>query len=840
MDIQIYMWFDSDNEKELNKDNGYKIIMPISIKETLDETLDSGHFQMITTDSEQIKPFTKSKLVINGKESYWFANSTATVFNSKKGTYKHDVYLIEPTKILERHILGARAFSSGSSFFTTNEELIKLIIETCYPDNPNPLSNLVLDTKDRKEFNENSREYFFPEQTTLFEALEAIGKSINAFPRLKDFNTLVYDFFDNEKQYELGEKNVFYEQISYDINQYANSIESYVNNVVDEDNPIYALDDKNGISIRSETIRITEDTGQIILDKPIYKVLSVKVAPTEKASANFQIDFGTKDFVPIIPIDISNYIYDKKEWDLLDPEPVGGTIQDHLIIHDDKQLCTLYYTSGQKTIENMFSYKKHWSIVFGGQISVIKQILNNKFFNASLFEKREHFGEEVSSVFNGFINDDLTDLEYIVEYIPLDTIKAKIYKNRYELNKAENNTLIYNQNANIIDMSYYGKNLQATIQKLGNESYSIAFKDKLNIIPKAGEKIGDYYISVVDVEYYNNYNKIKVELVKYYNKIAANVGIDSQLRLYNIPNDNYVTERIIHLDRFCFLDTKKSAEESSDFPLYGEQIFKRILLQTITPGVFDTFHEEYKGSPLASLFINHYDKMFIKPTSSFEIGNSFLISFGFDDNSLAGYQKNGDKSKSVLYVDEKGEVETLRFEINKHKSYAENTQQSVANMLPKNIMGGDPDNILLPMIHSPVLSIKKDSREVLKFNYQMHFLSDNPNIIIGDVFSKSSLFSYQGARGGRNWMYVQRNIYLFEEKLNHNTKKRLKGTGYIPSEEEMKLTIIDDEYVNVFINETLKTNYKSFVITNFKDEVILICNDINVEKIYFNFSNSYN
>ncbi|NMA55831.1 MAG: hypothetical protein GX952_07935, partial [Firmicutes bacterium] len=725
-------------------------IMPISIKETLDETLDSGHFQMITTDSEQIKPFTKSKLVINGKESYWFANSTATVLNSKKGTYKHDVYLIEPTKILERYILGTRTFSSGSSYFETNKELIRLILETCYPTRAsdtfgeqNPLFEFFLPGTENRAFNQKAKEYFFPEQTTLFEALESIGKSMNAFPRLKTFgnkpystgnkSVISFDFFDNTEQYNLNENNVFYEQLSNDINMYANSLESKVSNAVNTKTPSYLLTDEHGTTIRSESVRIVEDSAEIFLDKPIHEIKRVWLKNTAETTVNADTTLGGRDLRPTQKIDITNFVFEKSEWDLLPKEDTT----DNFPTYGGLQIGSygsLYYTRGQRSIKNIFKYHDNW--VQKGGTSIMQVLLyairygdwNYLFANILNTPGTPFPADEIINIYRlDTTNENYKNLEFIVEYIPLDNVLIKTYKDKHKSAEMRTNTLIYNQSANIVDIEHYGKNLRKTIEKIGNDGLSIAFTDKSNVIPTTGEKIGDYYISVVDLELYKTHNKIKLELTKHNHKIADSVGIDSQLRLFNIPNDNHVSERIIHLETFCFLDKDNKSNEGD-----LKQDAKRAIMEAVT----NYGNRRITRPPMAIIGVNN--KEYLKPINYFELSNSSLLSFGFEHNSVAGYQRVGPKEenkKTVLYTNDKGEV--FDCEIDIKSAWVSNGSYN-PDLLPINTF----TSFSRELLSLGIKNLKKDAREIIKFNYQIHYLSNNPDIFIGDNFVENvDLFS---------------------------------------------------------------------------------------------------
>ena len=78
-------------------------------------------------------------------------------------------------------------------------------------------------------------------------------------------------------------------------------------------------------------------------------------------------------------------------------------------------------------------------------------------------------------------SNNFLDLEYIVEYYPTDEVIVNAYKERWETDERELNTLVYNQSSNVINFNYYGENLQTTIKRIGNRQVEIYFKTKIKI-----------------------------------------------------------------------------------------------------------------------------------------------------------------------------------------------------------------------------------------------------------------------------------------------------------------------------------------------------------------------
>lgn len=817
--MKLYMWLETEQEKELKIANGYNVTLPVTMTRTLDESLDCGHFQIRNNSKEVIVPFTKCKIIDdNNITTYWFAHSTARSLNLSTNRWLHDVYLIEPTKILERHILGARAFSSGSSYFKTNKQLINLILETCYPTREgeiNPLYDssssdyIFFDDKGREEFNRDAKEYFFPEGTTLFEALETIGKSINAFPRMIDFHTLTFDFYNGTKEADISMLNLFDETVGYNLDQYCGSIHSVVSNAIDLNKYEISPCKNKGMTLRSETVRITDDTAILKVDKPIYKINKMLI---KTANKTLYVYNGIGDSNKVVynlkkDIDITNYIFEEKEFILQENDPSKA----------EGMYCSLCYKMGNNTIINFGNYTKNFLGIPG--FYAIQNIIEKEIQSNPDYYRQEDTFEEILD-----LRENIAILPIYVEYIPVETLSVKLFNN-----KRINNSLIFNPSSNIIDINYYGENLKSTIDKLGNEERALSFHTKTHILPNPGEKIGDYYISKVDSEYYKQYSKIKIELVKNFNKICEDVGIDSQLRLYAIPDDAYVTERIIHLDSFCFINNNTKENLISD------------LTSDSLGSIIKTINFSDTNNILNISKVKKDDFCLLKPISKYRIANSILMSFGFDNNFVGGYYKDGNYNKAIGYANEKGERNSFEFKI-----VSDIDSRLDSNLYPKYSYYEDSTEVGggIKAMETIITNLKKDARETIKVCYQIHFISENKNIILGDAFYK-----YNGLITDLNKYADTSKINLYVNFFNHYLYN---GNAIINFNDDSHQLDDTGKWINFTMDQSsnwinfkcggvLASSYKSFALTNEKGEILLIVNDIKEENpIYFNLSNSYN
>ena len=101
---------------------------PFTVQNTLDESLDSAMIQLSNMKrKEPFKPFTDAEIGTDadGRIDMLVANDEVTeVFG--RGLYNHQITLIEPTKLLERYVMSAKAFTNHQA---------KLCVSESFPSN---------------------------------------------------------------------------------------------------------------------------------------------------------------------------------------------------------------------------------------------------------------------------------------------------------------------------------------------------------------------------------------------------------------------------------------------------------------------------------------------------------------------------------------------------------------------------------------------------------------------------------------------------------------------------------------------------------------------------------
>lgn len=104
-------------------------VFPFSIGELLDERLDEAYVAVYGCDENSFKPLTEVKITVNdGKNTDYFfivASDHSTEFPVGSAKYKHELYLIERTKLLEGTICPTLTFTNSfGNTYTDNQQKV--------------------------------------------------------------------------------------------------------------------------------------------------------------------------------------------------------------------------------------------------------------------------------------------------------------------------------------------------------------------------------------------------------------------------------------------------------------------------------------------------------------------------------------------------------------------------------------------------------------------------------------------------------------------------------------------------------------------------------------------
>lgn len=571
---------------------------------------------------------------------------------------------------------------------------------------------------------EKYKDVVIPELTltgTLFEQLSQIGNCIHAVPRLR--NGIIY--FDEWGSEEITIAQQYWNTIlgdyisnvqSFDIEQYAIAVDSNVDNLVNSD------DDNFGSVIEPYTdgFKTVRAEGGVVQLKDENVVISTQY-PIERI-LNVVVGYSNED--DFISADISSYVYPTAEYELLSSFSESYP----------SKAYALKYEVGQKNITGLsFKIPDAISPIFSSY--AIQNIIYRVNSSAST----------ISS---------LQKLQFRVTYIPIINGRARQYRNNIK-DVSTSTTLAYNQSSQKINARAMGEAMKGAIEKLGNPELT-----KTYLIPqdlsgyttaiKAGQKFDDdYYISIIKREYYPEFIKMELGLSKNFNKLNEYVGVDKEIRFYEISEKQVVNTQILY-EEFCVIGDELDNYDgnvavslnSTAKALTGKQGEK--ISSVVAVGSVD-------GVDLQKVIL---------PVVTYPIGNAVLMTFGYEDNYSAGANINRGTStfqEYVPYTDIWGEVSNLditygQYVKNNEFRYDEVIEEGDALPNADNIDYGEfKRNMNLKVV------INKESRAIPTFNYMLHFVTNRNDIVIGEGMAK-----YFYINGTDTYPI---NLYVFDNKI---------------------------------------------------------------------------
>lgn len=591
---------------------------------------------------------------------------------------------------------------------------------------------------------------------TLREALNQIGGFIHAMPRLKrwyptpvsDFQYVVsFDFYGGMEESSAASYPYVAESYGQDIESYATKLDSQANNLVN------SMQDGSGTitepyydgykTVRTETAyaRIS-DSGMIIETQfPIYDVIAVKagILPGQTYEGG----------------DITPYVFESADYSRM------SSVDD---TYPYAKMYAVYFTQGEKNIKGL-DFKRPNEYTSAAEGYAIINILRT------------------SSGYSNFnITTKYPELAFQITYRPIWNARVQQTKSNIS-GILKPRALAYNQSANLIESRYYGENLKGAIARIGNVGRSRTFiGQKLSSIPKVGQLFDeDYYIAGVSVEWGVFDYKCTLALSKDFNRLSQYIGIDAQKRYYEVSEKAAYNRNINLTDYLVIGDSMGTADYTYFSGSNGigaiRSTFQNSTKYKITHVIVEGYSDSTATSPdLPSILL---------PVISCPLGNGMVFSFSYADNYSAGNQAtyvsggtiSGYFQQGTAYADTYGRMEYLRWRMYNYRlppsgTDAQEDQTKIGTALPQRDSLITEGGAILSTLGVSALApdhsmwVKKDSREILSINYQIEFVTNRKNLVIGSGFAKTCPLVYNRTSGGAELWILPNKINKFAQTID--------------------------------------------------------------------------
>ncbi len=599
-----------------------------------------------------------------------------------------------------------------------------------------------LNAEQHAEFEKIEAPEFAFTNCTLKEILDQIGGYIHGIPRLKG-NTIYYDMLGGTKQAKIANPKYPYisNMYSQDIESYCSSLDSTVDNLVcltDREQGTITEPYYNGYkTVRTETVyaRITEENMFIATQYPIQEIQSVKcgIIPGKDFSGG----------------DITAYVFEEAEY---------ARMSAYSNDYPSSKSYALYYTQGTKNIYGLGFKRINVNGNVLGDYAIVNIINKNT-------------GQNI-----GNLGRDYPLLSFQISYIPVFSARVQQTK-QYIGDFKEPRTLVYNQNANLIETRHYGENLKGVVARMGNVDRVVTYNlGDFSLIPEIGELYDDdYYIAGVTCELYPTLIKCMLTLSQDFNRLSQYIGINSTRRFYEVSEKQAYRRDIKYADYLVIGDYVPEDETVLGF--FGQQAIKRSFDKDTRAhdAVSYTIATGYNGDKMLDISA-------ILPVVSTAQGNAMVFTFNYEDNYSAGVQSqqetdggvSGYFTNAVQYADYYGRIDSLAFTLGGNKPVDESMRQQIELALPQNI-----SNLGGTHYGNGRLHVKKDGAEILSINYILEFVTNKRNYIIGSALARYCPLVRGASPDHYGILYVlPKRIGKFTDKVDLNGATEIKSSGF--------------------------------------------------------------
>jgi hypothetical protein len=892
--IKLYKTFNgyiSNNEGQGEDVTNY-VVNGFSFLEKLDESLDIG--TMVLRNRNEAEPFSMFDIIevetVDEQQnsevimSMRIGGDEVQLLSKDPKKYEHTLSLVEHTKLLERYVVSGKTFTQPTyPVWNTNEsyDLFDIVIygtklfksaKNNNEDEPDeeiiPDPSWVLYTDQRLytlldvldilrkttpliEMTQDYENYPYelpvvgsslynllsttlsPEFTfkdlTLKEILMEVFGVLDAIPRLTFQITnpvngsfkkyLTADFVNELKELIIGESQFSNVMQRQDLDNYLTNAESEVLNAVNDQDfneSVEIVPSPNGWISWTQDDYIQGDYlgAYISTPKPISsitKVYSWLPARVYRKSDNALIVSGG------FYRDITDFVVEKKIWDTLDIDITEG-------VNTPKKNNSLYYNYRK---ENIIIPKEMYDLF--GDTSTIEYLIKSSLYKT--------YDSDLYSISPGSSDGTPSLLKTVfqIHYVPL-------YRSeRYDIERQDitfidkKTTQVLNQQSRLVDLSNYMNRLQNKINRIGNNELVLEGRENSY---EDGYNVGDYtddlfIITQKESIIFKDYIFFKYQLTKNFNMISKFIGVDSEIRQYemgeqNTLDRNLVYKEYIQLDALTSFDYNLNRRNSSVLNNYGCDT----IIET-----FDTSSSK-KQVQTTTVYNNGDGGYVLAPTSTNGAGNNLILNLGFNDNKVAGEAKVEENNRTVKefipYTDAYGVADYMVFRFYEGLEY--------------HITGNDFEDLedlydlsaiyprytgLTPENNSGTFQtyLYKDNREILSLTLSYQFLTkDISKIGFGRALSSRNRYV--------NGLPPQKLYVKTYNDFNFGRLDTKKAPSNPVTTDEAVLTMETDSNYFVVENNSI-IGKDSYCITDEYDNILIWVNQngITYDTIVFDFQN---
>lgn len=745
----------------------YDIYNQLRFDERKDGQVTTALCYIRTEQKTRFEPMREARIEITDKSDnsskvkYFFAYFKGQQ-RQKAGYWLHEVMLIDPAKRTQGELInGLRVIQNDSNSITLYDTFVRLCNTT--PLRLTSQSNLYNPTAETAIVNLmksiRSPEYAWSCRTLFWECLKEIGMDMGGYFPAVEFGgrgQYIISFFPTERK---GREITDFDCISlangYDESQVCSEIDTDISNIIATNQGTASVvfpSQVGWVTPRTDDIQLTDKNCEIhtssAIAKPIHiwlniEGVTIEVAEGETLNKNISELIGSNalDLVYYVPEQKeynSQYVYIEAEW---------------MALSETQKLTkcannTFYWVENTNRIVLNNQYSSQTAL---DEVSVISRVAFYSLLRAckgvykdNHWHITDYNGTEWTLLLNGIAESqlpvDMRPRQFRIEYISQDVSKkiraVKQNKCGYEY------VTPYNQRAEVVDAEMLGAELDKTVNQLGVDYIKAVsvYRSLSEVLPldTVYKEGNDSYMLVCNEYEATNKTNIRVThtFSKNWSMLSSWLKQNKQYRNTRIPTD--ILARNLHYQDYFVI-----SETDGLVTNLGE---KGLLSNDAVQTIADVFNG---GRPGENTEINNfalYRKLSasgqyrdgaVVSCDSFGIKKSIVLSAKMENNLTAGRKVDPDNEyycQEVLYTDENGEFPVdgaarMVFGI-LDSDLSPNALPQSNRMFESNLIGN-------PVIDKEFY-VDKSSAEQIAMTYQVHFVTEMPDIVIGGLIANNS------------------------------------------------------------------------------------------------------
>lgn len=862
----------------------------------LNEQLDNGFITIILQTEKELPIFSYLTLTIsqNGNEikrEWYIGKDTVTIASKFKGYYEHNIELIELTKKLEKFIGETICFTQNQDKDTVNYTIADALhrimrifplaegngsgwgFNLPYSQLPTIFENRIFNTID-SELEELCEQIELPQLVlnngTIREKLDTILNVINGIARLK---TNPYNYNEKMLSVELFNRlktlitnlnnNIDSNNSEINVEEYNTTLQSFAENVV-QDREIILTYPHNGYDVLknnpNNSYLVSDSSVGIYTEYPIYSVESlivpVRVYYQNKVLGDYEIDIAHRvleqnqyeslpsNMPTAFPFDTpkllkSNTVTYKYRDNFVD---LSTNWKDLLFTHSSFQSAII-----QATMEYLYTnnYLEYDFTDFSSDIYKIYVLKENDEYEIATLE----LWSEETAVVTAYKDFVPQNYQYQIKYRTATNLV--IFSEKSDVEQVNLKTTgLENQANKIISFDSFSTNLLSNVLRTGNRERDVTIRhlDITSLYHNGDYTEDNEIITECEYIYFNDFIIGKYVLSKNYNRINEYIGIDSEIRQWQIPDSNSSYLRNIVINNYLELGNTLSYDDS-----YVTFDGKRILLEIFNPlaiinnqnikGCFYGSDEDYINEEWTNIVNNKFNAnaLYLTPVVQ-SGGNSISVTIKFGDNICTTIPITTIEGSDSIFEPDKILLKKVPYCISTGKwagflkTFKMNLVTDDSTMdtssLPITYFNWDTDTSLThTLIKIPDMLVLKDPSEILQLNYNLSIVSTSEYITIGKYFSIDNPIVKDNEQAISFCIVSkkyskQRNDFLYSSDIVEELDTGL-GLWYSIENENCELHFTNDLRTK-FINNT---NYQQLIVAH-KDPT-------NPRKIYLIIDRQY-